>query len=79
MKAFEDMVRGTSSIALPSRDGISTPRVTDLIDRALQAERFGRFDEARATLRQAILGSQPPEAIDFRLRLAKLLISGGPP
>ena len=54
-----------------------TPRVTDLIDQAIQAERFGRFDEARGSLRQAVLVSQPPQAIDCRLRLAKLLISGG--
>jgi class 3 adenylate cyclase/tetratricopeptide (TPR) repeat protein len=54
-----------------------TPRVTDLIDQALQAERFGRFDEARGSLLQAVLVSQPPQAIDCRLRLAKLLISGG--
>ena len=54
-----------------------TPRVTDLIDQALQAERFGRFDEARGSLRQAVLVSQPSQAIDCRLRLAKLLISGG--
>ena len=54
-----------------------TPRVTDLIDQALQAERFGRFDEARGSLRQAVLVSQPPQAIDCQLRLAKLLISGG--
>jgi class 3 adenylate cyclase len=57
---------------------MSTPPVTDLFDRALQAERLGRFDEARAALRQGISGSQPPETIDFRLRLAKLLISAGP-
>ena len=54
-----------------------TPKVTDLIDQTLQAERFGRFDEARGTLRQAVLVSQPPQVIDCRLRLAKLLISGG--
>ena len=62
---------------LPRRDAMCTHRVTDLIDQALQAERFGRFDEARGSLLQAVLVSQPPQAIDCRLRLAKLLISGG--
>jgi class 3 adenylate cyclase len=51
---------------------------TDLIDRALQAERLGRFDEARDALRQAAATGEASPALDARLRLAKLLIRGGP-
>jgi class 3 adenylate cyclase len=48
-----------------------------LIDQALQAERLGRFDEARDKLRQAITGDETPHALDARLRLGKLLVLGG--
>jgi class 3 adenylate cyclase len=50
----------------------------DLLDQALQAEKLGRFDEARDKLRQAIAAGETPHALDARLRLGKLLVFGGP-
>jgi class 3 adenylate cyclase/ATP/maltotriose-dependent transcriptional regulator MalT len=60
--------------------------MNDLIDQALQAERLGRFDEARQKLREAIApgegegegDGESPQALDARLRLGKLLVQGGP-
>ena len=49
----------------------------DLIDQALQAERLGRFDEAREKLRQAIAQGEASSVLDVRLRLGKLLVLGG--
>ena len=51
--------------------------LNDLIDQALQAERLGRFDEARDTLRQAVALQETPQTLDARLRLGKLLVQGG--
>ncbi|HLJ94298.1 MAG TPA: adenylate/guanylate cyclase domain-containing protein [Gemmataceae bacterium] len=53
--------------------------VRDLLDQALKAERAGRFVEARDKLRAALAGSETAEALDARLRLAKLLIYAGAP
>jgi class 3 adenylate cyclase len=50
-----------------------------LLHRAAAAEKLGRFDEARALLRQAIARVSQPEVLDARLRLARLCIMGGPP
>jgi class 3 adenylate cyclase len=49
----------------------------DLINEALQAERHGRFEEAREKLRQAIAAGDSPHALDARLRLGKLLVHMG--
>jgi tetratricopeptide (TPR) repeat protein len=54
-------------------------RVHNLRNQALQAEHRGRFDEARDLLRQVTTEGQMPQSLDARLRLGKLLISGGPP
>jgi class 3 adenylate cyclase/ATP/maltotriose-dependent transcriptional regulator MalT len=51
--------------------------LNDLIDQALQAERLGRFDEARDALRQAVALDETPQTLDARLRLGKLLVQGG--
>jgi class 3 adenylate cyclase len=52
--------------------------VNELIDEALQAERLGRFDEAREMLRRAVALGEMPQTLDARLRLGKLLVQGGP-
>ncbi len=51
----------------------------EILDQALQAERLGQFDEARALLRSMISSDDGPETLDARLRLGKLLILGGSP
>ncbi len=53
--------------------------VRDLLDQALKAERAGHFVEARDKLRAALAGAETAEALDARLRLAKLLIYAGAP
>jgi class 3 adenylate cyclase len=52
--------------------------MSDFINEALQAERLGHFDEARAKLRQALAEGETPHGRDLRLRLGKLLVFGGP-
>src|SRR5437868_6843870 len=58
---------------------MSAISVTDLLDQALQAERSGRFNEARDKLRQALSLRETAETLNVRLRLGKLLIFAGPP
>lgn len=62
----------------PTPTPAPTATATDLIDQALHAERLGRFNEARSLLRQALSVGDAHQLIDIRLRLAKLLIAGGP-
>jgi len=56
---------------------MSTPTVTELLDIALQAERLGRFAEARDWLRPLIALDGGPATLDARLRLGRLLIESG--
>jgi class 3 adenylate cyclase len=56
---------------------MSTPTVTELLDRALQAERLGRFPDARDWLRRAIAADGGPPTLDARLRLGRLAIASG--
>jgi class 3 adenylate cyclase/tetratricopeptide (TPR) repeat protein len=53
---------------------MSAPTLTELLDLALQAERLGRFAEARESLRKAIALDGGPATLDARLRLGRLLI-----
>jgi class 3 adenylate cyclase len=57
---------------------MSLPTITDLLGRAFDAERLGRFDEARDLLRRAITSAESPQSLEARLRLGKLLIYGAP-
>ncbi len=56
---------------------MAPPRVTELLDVALQAERRGRFAEARDWLRRAIDLDVGPATLEARLRLGRLLIESG--
>src|SRR4051794_34690987 len=62
----------------PGRMAMPTPTIIDLMDRALRAERLGRFDEARELLRRAVALGETPETTNARLRRGNLLIQGGP-
>lgn len=55
---------------------MSLPATPDLLHEALQAERRGRFGEARDLLRQAAAGDGSA-ALDARLRLGQLLLHSG--
>jgi len=56
---------------------MSTPTVTELLDLALQAERLGRFAEAREPLRRVTAMDGGPATLDARLKLERLLIEPG--
>ncbi len=56
---------------------MSTPTVTELLDLALQAERLGRFADAREQLRRVIGLDGGPTMLEARLRLGRLLIESG--
>ena len=58
---------------------MSQPSLQDLLHQAIEAERLGRFDDARALLREAAARGDEALTRDARLRLGRLLIHGGPP
>jgi class 3 adenylate cyclase/tetratricopeptide (TPR) repeat protein len=69
---------GTRAIQDRTRERtMLSPTLTELLDHALQAERLGRFSEARDLLRRAIALDGGPPTLDARLRLARLLIESG--
>jgi len=53
---------------------MSVPTVTELLDLALQAERLGRFVEARDLLRRVTALDGGPATLEARLKLGWLLI-----
>jgi class 3 adenylate cyclase len=56
---------------------MSDPAVTELLDHALQAERLGRFAEAREQLRRVTSFEGSSATLEARLRLGRLLIESG--
>jgi class 3 adenylate cyclase len=53
---------------------MNDPSAADLMQQAIHAERQGRFDEARALLRQATPSAEPGLSLDACLRLGKLCL-----
>ncbi len=61
---------------MEDRDEIPSTTAVALLDRAFQAERLGKFDEARDLLRRALGLGNGPLALEARLRLGRLLVRG---